>query len=234
MSVELSGFVMLYRRFREWEWYTDNNTKAVFLELLLTANFKDGNFRGEPVPRGSVVTSIHHLAVALKLSDMQVRTALKHLQSTGEITVKATSKFSVITVNNYAKYQDCDTQKSKQSTSRKQATSKQGTVKQHSTDNNVIIQQGNKEISGGVCPTDTHTPLQKSEKLAALPTVPPGKGEPAVPPEKLKFSELRFYCESKGKSVYDADDEWRKRDGIFSDRVIEQIRRWNQQNGYNL
>ena len=121
MSVQLNGFVLLFRKFREWEWYTDTKTKSVFLELLLTANFKDGNFQGTPVPRGTVVTSIHHLAAALNLSDKEVRTALKHLKSTGEISVKTTSKFSIITVQNYCLYQDIDNQNEKSRANKRQA-----------------------------------------------------------------------------------------------------------------
>lgn len=145
MSVPLNGFVVLYRKFREWEWYTDSNTKDVFLELILTANFKDSKFKGYLIPRGSVVTSIHNLAVAVGLTDMKVRTALEHLKSTGEITIKTTSKFSIITVNNYDYYQDDNTQNNNQISGKEHTDNNQISSKEHSNNNNGTMQQGNKE-----------------------------------------------------------------------------------------
>ena len=100
------GFICLYRKIREWGWYTDKNTKILFLELLLTANFKDGYFMGEVIHRGTVVTSINKLSLNSGLTERETRTALSHLKKTGEITVRATSKYSIITLNNYEKYQN--------------------------------------------------------------------------------------------------------------------------------
>ena len=34
------GFIKIYRQLLEWEWYTDTNTKVLFLHCLLKANFK--------------------------------------------------------------------------------------------------------------------------------------------------------------------------------------------------
>lgn len=147
MSVQLNGFVVLYRKFREWEWYKNSNTKDVFIELLLTANFKDGKFEGHTVPRGSVVTSIPNLASAVGLTEMQVRTALKHLKLTGEITVKTTSKFSIITIKNYGYYQDDNRQNNSQLTVKYQSNTSQVTVNQQQR-NNVTKKQGNKETIG--------------------------------------------------------------------------------------
>jgi hypothetical protein len=143
MPVPLNGFVVLYRKFREWEWYTDSNTKDVFLELILTANFKDSRFKGYIIPRGSVVTSIHNLSVAVGLTDMKVRTALEHLKSTGEITIKTTSKFSIITINNYDFYQDDNTQNNNQITSKEHTDNNQITSQKHTNNNSGTMQQGN-------------------------------------------------------------------------------------------
>ena len=73
--------------------------------MLLKANWKDGRFQGADVPRGSFVSSISRLALETGLSEMQVRTALKHLKATGEVTGCQQAKFTVFTVNNYNKYQ---------------------------------------------------------------------------------------------------------------------------------
>ena len=239
MSVQLNGFVLLFRKFREWEWYTDTKTKAVFLELLLTANFKDGNFQGTPVPRGTVVTSIHHLAAALNLSDKEVRTALKHLKSTGEISIKTTSKFSIITVQNYCLYQDIDNQNEKSRANKRQAkdTQKAGSGqakgKQRASEgqakgNNVTKKQCNKETSGGVCATQAHTHTTTEEEKVALPSVTPLGGEPSEP---LSRWEWRTYCELKGYNEYRAAEEWIKVRGVFSESQKAKVRAFLKENG---
>ena len=40
------GWIKLHRKFKEWEWYQDENTKSVFIHLLLDANHKDKKWRG--------------------------------------------------------------------------------------------------------------------------------------------------------------------------------------------
>lgn len=110
------GFICLFRDFLGWSWYLDINTKVVFVHMLLKANWKEGKFRDITVPRGSFVSSYSHLAEECGLTINELRTALNHLKSTGEITVKASSKYSVFTVNNYCKYQDINIQYDIQST----------------------------------------------------------------------------------------------------------------------
>lgn len=98
-------YIKLSRKITEWEWYSDINVSRLFIHLLISVNWKDGRFQGVEIPRGSMATSYNSLASQTGLSVMQVRTAIKKLNSTGEITVKQHPKFSVITVNNYNAYQ---------------------------------------------------------------------------------------------------------------------------------
>ena len=39
-----NGWIKLHRNLLDWEWYSDIKVCRVFLHLLLTANFKDGNW----------------------------------------------------------------------------------------------------------------------------------------------------------------------------------------------
>ncbi len=57
------------------------------------------------MPRGSFVTSIKQLSIELGLTNDEIRTALKHLIKTGEVTKQTTNKYTVITVSNYHLYQ---------------------------------------------------------------------------------------------------------------------------------
>ena len=100
------GYIKLYRSLLNWEWYDDINTKTVFLHLLLTANIAKRQWHGITVPCGSRICSYAVLASETKLSVDKVRTAIKHLETTGEITRCKYPKCTVFTVNNYDKFQN--------------------------------------------------------------------------------------------------------------------------------
>ena len=102
------GFIKLHRSILGWEWYSDLNTKAVFLHLLLNAQWEDSRFRGYEVPKGSLVTSYNSLSEALGISKQSVRTSINHLISTHEITLTPHAHFSIISITNWEKYQGYD------------------------------------------------------------------------------------------------------------------------------
>lgn len=102
----MNGFIKLHRRMVEWEWYTDVPTKTLFLHLLLMANYEDAKWRGKTVKRGQRITSIRKLAEETGLSVKQVRTALDKLERTGEVAREGANSYTLITIENYAKYQD--------------------------------------------------------------------------------------------------------------------------------
>lgn len=107
-----NGWVVLYRKFLEWEWYDDTNTKILFLHILLKANWKDKRWRGIDIKRGSFITSRSKLSKETGLSEQQVRTSIDRLKSTSEITYQPTNQYTLIILNNYDKYQSkttCET-----------------------------------------------------------------------------------------------------------------------------
>lgn len=99
------NYIKINRKILEWEWYSNINTCRLFIHMLLKANWKDGKFEGKMIRRGSFVSSIGNLATETKLTNDEVRTALKHLISTKEITKQSFNKFTVFTVVNYELYQ---------------------------------------------------------------------------------------------------------------------------------
>lgn len=130
---ENKSFIKLHRKMLKWEWYNDTNTKVLFIHCLLKANWKDGRFEGYEIPRGSFITSVKKLSEELsnknqKFSIQAVRTSLKHLISTNELTIKTTSKFSIITVNNYELYQENNKVSNNQLTINQQSTNNQLTT----------------------------------------------------------------------------------------------------------
>ena len=118
-----NGFIKLHRKMIQWEWYNDVNVKILFIHLLLTVNYEDKKWQGKVIKRGQRVCSYPNLAKELKLSVMTIRTALNKLKSTGEITVKTTNKYSLISIVNYDLYQT--EQQATYQSANSQATGKQ-------------------------------------------------------------------------------------------------------------
>ena len=110
----MDGWIKLHRKILNWEWYDDINTKVLFLHLLLTANHKEQKWKGKTIMRGQRITSLQHLADEIQLSVQQTRTALGKLKSTNEITIKSTSKYTLITIEKYSDYQDYEEENNKQ------------------------------------------------------------------------------------------------------------------------
>ena len=123
------GFITLYRKIVDWEWYSDANVFRVFTHLILTANWEPKKWKGELVSRGQKVISIQKLAQETGLTEQSVKTAIKKLKLTGEITTKATNKYTIVTLINYDFYQD----KEKQLTNK---TTSELTNEQQTTNNN--------------------------------------------------------------------------------------------------
>lgn len=134
-----NGFIVIYRSILNWEWYDDTNTKAVFLHLLLKANHKEERWHGVLVQRGQLITSVRKLAKETGLSIMNVRTALKHLESTHEITQVSKTKYTVISIQKYDDYQKPNT------VTNKQPTQYQHTPNTRLTTNNNINNDNNEE-----------------------------------------------------------------------------------------
>ena len=133
----MQGWIKMHRKITDWEWYKNTNTKSLFLHLLIRANHKPGRWQGHEVSKGQLFIGRKTLSSETGLSEQKIRTALSNLQNTGEITIKSTSKFSIITICNYCKYHaefiDDNQQSNQQSTSG--STSEQPASNQQVTTN---------------------------------------------------------------------------------------------------
>lgn len=124
-----------------WEWYKNEHTKNVFLHCLLKAYWKDTKIEGKTIPRGSFVSSIGNIAEELALTPMEVRTALKHLKLTNEITSKGTNRNTVFAVTNYDLYQS--TEQAEQQADNKQIINEQQTINKPLTTNEEYKEDNN-------------------------------------------------------------------------------------------
>ena len=128
----MNGYIKLYRSLMDWEWYQDGNALRVFLHLLLDANHKQNKWRGIEVMPGQTITSYEAISSKTGISIQSVRTSIKRLKSTGEITSISTNKYTLITIENWASYQNDDCNLTSKSTGNltinQQATNKQLTT----------------------------------------------------------------------------------------------------------
>lgn len=108
------SYIKLFRKITEWEHFSDSNTLHVFLYLLVSAVDRDIEYRDRTLKSGQYVTSIRIIAESTGLSAMQVRTSLKKLKESGEISAETTNhEYTVYTVLNYSQYQGTKRKRSK-------------------------------------------------------------------------------------------------------------------------
>ena len=99
---------------------------------MLKANYCEREFENITVKRGQLVTSRKQLADETGISEQSIRTALVHLKSTNEITTRATSKFTIITIVNYEEWQSTtNISTNDQPTTNQQSTNDQPQCKQY-------------------------------------------------------------------------------------------------------
>jgi len=122
-----NGWIKLHRQFLKWEWSTNPDTVSFFIYCLLKANHEDSRWQGIEIKRGQFITGRRIIAKETGISAQSIRTCIKRLKSTKEITSKSTSKFSIITVCKYDDYQPKENTTNQQPT--KESTSKSTTNK---------------------------------------------------------------------------------------------------------
>jgi hypothetical protein len=101
----MAGWVKIHRELLQWEWFGKPEMVQLFLYLLLKANCEEKQWQGITIMRGQLITTNSAIRKDLQLSEQQIRTIIKRLISTGEITYKSTNKYVIITICNYDRYQ---------------------------------------------------------------------------------------------------------------------------------
>ena len=231
----LSGFIKLHRKLVAWGWYQDYVVKDVFLHLLLTANFKPTPWKDRILEEGQVVIGSQSLAAELGFSRQQVRTAIKKLKSTNEITIESTNKFSIITIVNWRDYQSSENFSTSKLTNT--ATNNQPTNNQQITNNqpqrknvkNIKNGKNGKKREGTRTPRgEFHNVLLSDSELSELKTRYPQFYE-------AKIERLSRYLTSTGKTYKDhyatlldwlAEDtvnETQKSDSSYDINELEEI-----------
>ena len=215
------NWLVLNRRILDWEWYRNVNTKTLFIHCLLKANYTEKTWRGMTIKRGEFISSFNNLALETGLSIQNVRTSLKNLQLTHDVTHKGRTQHTVFTVVNYNKYQDLTREPTPQLTP------------QLTTTNNITIKQtNNKDTKGVKTPLDiTSGELFENETGTVITEIKSNQSlsiQPSLDPVLEQFEVLwktipKELCPSGNKGPKErAKIEYRKLkpDTIMSERIL--------------
>ena len=124
----MNGWIKLHRQLLDWEWYTDVKTKSLWIHLLLTANIvPQKRMLGYTLQAGQIITTLPRLAAETGLTAREIRTALKHLEDSGEISQTTTNKFRLITIEKWAFFQGEAEANDRQTTDKRQTNDRQTT-----------------------------------------------------------------------------------------------------------
>lgn len=119
------GWIKSYRSILEWEWWGDHNTTILWIYILHAVNYETRYWRGIKIDPGELITSIASLAAKTRLSQRSIRTSLDKLQTTGELTIKTTNKYTLVTVRKWQDFQGETTSKSPTEVTRETTTTKE-------------------------------------------------------------------------------------------------------------
>lgn len=133
-----SGWFKTYRSICDSAVFQDPKVLKLWIYILANAEYKDyttiTNGGIVSVKKGQLITGRKKLSLETDFSEEQIRRMLKILSDLGNIEIKTTNKYSVITVVNWGKYQDdSENSTNKQPTNNQQITNKQPTDNQQTT-----------------------------------------------------------------------------------------------------
>jgi hypothetical protein len=185
------GFINLYRKLLEWRFAQHPIAVALWIRLLLRANWQDGYFHGREIPRGSLAASAKTLAEETGISENTVRRWLKKFEENGEITTESTNKFTIITIPKYNEYQnatwsDVSTQVGNQVSN--QLSDQVGTQMSEQ----MSTQVGN-QVSDDIKNKEIKKERNKEEKREDVADAPPSRS-PSLP----TLMDVKIECQARG------------------------------------
>ena len=126
--MENQGWVRMWRKLEDWEWYKTPNMAHLFQHLIRRANHEENNWQGIIIKRGQLITSLDSLKSQTGISIRSLRTCLRRLSDTNEVIQKTTNQYRLITICKYNAYQSPYNHSDKQATSARQASDKRATT----------------------------------------------------------------------------------------------------------
>lgn len=138
---DFNTFIKLHRSILESAVFTDAEVLRLWIYLLCKASVDDRqiimNGRVVNLSKGQLVTGRKALAANIGTTESKVYRSLKLLQELGCISIEVNSKFSLVTVENWGKFQgDAKKVNSKSTANQQQTDSTRTAGEQHTNTNN--------------------------------------------------------------------------------------------------
>ena len=230
-----TGYVRIFRTLKDWEWYTDIPCKVLYLHCLLMANHTTKSWKGEKIERGTFVTSYSNLAADTGLSVQEVRTAIKKLEKTENLTCTSTNKKTVVKVLGYCVYQNEKLKSNMhiniQSTCKQHTSNKQSTTTNN--ENNIEREyRENFEILIKYAEfKKAKSPVAYANKVMQSPCL-----DEVVKNIKIELENAQKIEEKKKKIEQEKEEEILKIEqkckveNFTDDEIIQELRKFNAQN----
>ena len=185
----MASWIKIFRELLQWEWFQKAEMVQLFIYLLLKANCVDKQWQGITIKRGQLATSNATMRQDLRLSEQQIRTCIKRLISTGEITYKSTNRYVVITICNYDKYQEIGNSINEQNNEQtnNQSTDEQRAINEQSTTTKEVKNIRSKEYNIKDIKQESGSNDQLSSASDEAQSVEPEKPKA----EKLPFKDIK-------------------------------------------
>lgn len=100
-----NSWIKLPRKFMNWQWYQDAKMVHLYLYLLLNANIEDNYYFGICIQRGECLVSLTTLESDTGISRMSLKTCLKRLKESREISYRKLNKGRIIVLSNFSMFQ---------------------------------------------------------------------------------------------------------------------------------
>lgn len=156
------SYIKLDRKLLNWEWKDCPEMIALWIDILLEANYSQRNWRGNEYEVGTFPTSVERLSINTGISVRTVRTCLERLKKTGEIDIQTTNKGTKIIVKKWAFYQGMEDDECEKPTNDRQTTDKQLTTLKERKES----KEGKEYISKGIdCSPEFSEALDAFEEM---------------------------------------------------------------------
>lgn len=133
------GWVSIHRKIQDKGWYKDSQYVHLWVHIIMKCNHAGKEFlwNGEikHIERGQFITGRKSLSYETGITESKIQRILKCFESEQQIEQQMYSKFRLITVKNYEKYQNSEQQNEQHMNSRRTASEQQ--VNTNNNDNNV-------------------------------------------------------------------------------------------------
>ena len=106
----MEGWIKLHRSIIDSAVFSDSDVLKVWLWLLCSVAYDDHDvvYLGKVIPlkQGQIITGRQKLSQQIGMSEGKIYRAINILKNLGNITVKSNNRYSIITIENWAKYQN--------------------------------------------------------------------------------------------------------------------------------